>query len=63
MCGRTFTNRKALEQHKQDAGQQASQEKGERKEKVFKKHRPQYQEDEYLRDMSAALARQHYGGE
>lgn len=63
MCGRIFINQKEFEQHKQDTRRHAWQEKGERREKIFKAARPQYQKDEYLQDMAAALARQGYSGE
>jgi hypothetical protein len=56
MCGLMFTNEKALEQHKRDARRFAWQEKVERRETIFKTPRPQYREDEYLRDLAAALA-------
>ncbi|KAF1939281.1 hypothetical protein EJ02DRAFT_299452, partial [Clathrospora elynae] len=59
MCGRVFTNENALEQHKQDARRLAWSGKGKRREKIFKTPRPQYQEDDYLRDLAAVLAQQH----
>ncbi|KAH7078243.1 hypothetical protein FB567DRAFT_607366, partial [Paraphoma chrysanthemicola] len=52
-----FASKKGLEKHK-DKGQLARPEKEIRREKPFQTPRQQYQEDEYLRDMSAALARQ-----
>lgn len=62
MCGRTFTSQKALERHKVEKRQLAWPEKGEKRKDVFKTPRLQYHEDEYLRDMCEALARQSYGG-
>ncbi|KAH7078944.1 hypothetical protein BKA63DRAFT_507443 [Paraphoma chrysanthemicola] len=50
-------SKKAPEKPK-EKGQLARPGKEERREKPFRTPRPQYQEDEYLRDMSAALARQ-----
>ena len=63
ICGRIFSNQEALEEHKQHARRHLWQEKGERREKKFKTPRPQYRKDEYLHDMSAALARQCNSGE
>ncbi|KAI0568173.1 hypothetical protein PtrEW4_011808, partial [Pyrenophora tritici-repentis] len=60
--GRTFTSQEALEKHEVEKRRLAWPE-GERREKIFKTPRPQYQEDENLRDICAALARQNYGGE
>ncbi|EUC27303.1 hypothetical protein COCCADRAFT_112070 [Bipolaris zeicola 26-R-13] len=62
ICGSTFTGQKALEKHKVEKRQLAWPEKGEKRKDVFKTPRPQYHEDEYLRDMCEALARQSYGG-
>ena len=62
MCGRTFTSQKAFEKHKVEKRQPAWPEKGEKRKDIFKTPRPQYHEDEYLRDMCEALARQSYGG-
>jgi hypothetical protein len=62
-CGRTFTSHKALATHEQENGRIAWREKGERREKIFKTPRPQYQEDEGLRDLAAVFARQYCSGE
>lgn len=60
MCGLKFTNQKALQQHKREAGRLAWQEKKDAgKEKMFKTPRPRYQEDEYLRDLAAVHAQQY----
>jgi hypothetical protein len=58
VCGRTFTCQKALAKHKQEKGRLAWREKEEKREKMFKMPRPQYQEDEELRDRAAIFARQ-----
>ena len=58
-CGRDFTSRKALEQHKRDARRHAWSGKGEMREKPFKTPRPQYQADEDLRDRAAVFVRQY----
>ena len=58
VCGRIFTCQKALAKHKQEKARLAWREKGERREKMFKTPRPQYQENEDLRDRAAIFARQ-----
>ncbi|KAF1844474.1 uncharacterized protein K460DRAFT_369324 [Cucurbitaria berberidis CBS 394.84] len=63
VCGRPFTSQKALAKHKQEKARNVWREKGERREKMVKTPRPQYQEDEDLRDRAAVFARQYYGGE
>ncbi|KAH6613219.1 hypothetical protein C7974DRAFT_77136 [Boeremia exigua] len=63
MCGRTFTDQETLEKHKRDARRLAWQGKRETTVKVFNTPRPQYHKDEYLQDMSIALARQHAVGD
>lgn len=63
MCGRTFTDQEALEQHKGDARRLAWQGKRKTTVEVFNTPRPQYHEDEHLQNMSVALTRQHSVGE
>jgi hypothetical protein len=57
MCGHTFTSQEALEKHKAEKRQLTRSKVGEGIQKTFKTPRPQYQEDDYLRDNCAALAR------
>lgn len=63
MCGRTFTDQETLEKHKRDARRLAWQGKRKTTVQVFNTPRPQYHKDEYLQDMSIALARQHAVGD
>lgn len=63
LCGRTFTNQQGLEAHRAEKGRLSWPDNGGTGEAKFKTARPQYQMDEYLRDISAALARQSDGGE
>jgi hypothetical protein len=63
VCSRTFTCQEAFAKHEQEKGRLAWREKEEKKEKMFNTPRPQYQVDEYLRDIAAVLARQYCSGE
>jgi hypothetical protein len=63
VCGRTFTSQKVFAKHEQEKGRLAWREQGERREKVFKAPRQQYQVDEDLRDRAAIFARQYTSGE
>jgi hypothetical protein len=63
VCGRTFICKKAPAKHEQETGRLACREEGERREKMVKTPRPQYQDHEDLRDIAAIFARQCYRGE
>lgn len=60
MCGITFTDQEALEQHKRNAGRLAWQGKTRTTAEAFNTPRPQYHKDDYLQEMSIALARQRF---
>jgi hypothetical protein len=61
VCGRTFASQDSLDLHKQEARKHVWPKTGKKREKPFKTPRPQYKEDEDLREMAVVYARQ-YGG-